>query len=340
MISIEARTAAARANDLKRPSPTPTVRTRTGAGFVPSPADSAEVDRRSLAMQAEMVPKTEIGRFFVHRLAELTVRVERCARQERAATELRVTHAVADFDEARLSEVDHLISYIANEPATFVRKLRSIPEGVDRMIAAFLDLRDELEYGDQTRWDWTYGMKLADLTSSRYMDVPATPVHALTQAIGGDFKELRSGDGEGLPDVDRRAWARDRLAELIDAEVEMLLGHRETLDIEAIERDRAGAADRAAFDPSKEATLARKYEAAAEREVHRTLRELRRVEAAVASEVPQEEVETSLGSSGIEAIEAAPSSRSTFPARPGSTFGRVERCNEGPQSVGPPHGFA
>jgi len=326
MISIEARTAAARANDLKRPSPTPTVRTRTGAGFVPSPADSAEVDRRSLAMQAEMVPKTEIGRFFVHRLAELTVRVERCARQERAATELRVTHAVADFDEARLSEVDHLISYIANEPATFVRKLRSIPEGVDRMIAAFLDLRDELEYGDQT--------------SSRYMDVPATPVHALTQAIGGDFKELRSGDGEGLPDVDRRAWARDRLAELIDAEVEMLLGHRETLDIEAIERDRAGAADRAAFDPSKEATLARKYEAAAEREVHRTLRELRRVEAAVASEVPQEEVETSLGSSGIEAIEAAPASRSTFPARPGSTFGRVERCNEGPQSVGPPHGFA
>ena len=72
-----------------------------------------------------------------------------------------------------------------------------------------------------------------------------------------------------------------QLIYLIEAEVEKLEAHRETLDFEAIEIDRAGAADRARFDPSREATLARRYEAAAEREVYRALREFRRAEAEV-----------------------------------------------------------
>jgi hypothetical protein len=51
----------------------------------------------------------------------------------------------------------------------------------------------------------------------------------------------------------------------------------EGLDADQVERLRASAAARAMFDPSKEATLARKYEAAAERGFYRALKELRQL---------------------------------------------------------------
>jgi len=306
------------------------------AGVLAAEGETAEVERRARAIEVEMAPRTVMGRYLVGRLAELTVRVERCSKQERAAAEHRSDHAEAAFDEARLAEVDELMSDIAKEPATHVRKLRAMPEGVDRLIAAFLELLDELESGAQTRWDWTYGIRLADLTSSRYMDVPVTPVRALTGAIGGDFKDLLPGEGAGLSDDDRRAWARDRLAERIEAEIADLLEHRETLDIEAIERDRASAADRALFDPSKEAILARRYEAAAERGVFKALAELRRVEAEAEADAAGEgDAAESSGSFGAEGSEPPPIPRpAPAPVRVGSP-GRSERGSEGPESVGP-----
>ena len=47
----------------------------------------------------------------------------------------RVAHAGEAFDEARIAEVDELVAWIGKEPATHARKLRSMPEGVDRVIA-------------------------------------------------------------------------------------------------------------------------------------------------------------------------------------------------------------
>ena len=54
----------------------------------------------------------------------------------------------------------------------------------------------------------------------------------------------------------------------------------EGLDEASVELLRDEAATRALFDPSAEATLARKYEAAAERGFFRALKELRQVEKA------------------------------------------------------------
>jgi hypothetical protein len=301
----EAKLAANRANALKSCGPkTPEGKERSrrnslrhgmaGQGIVTPADDSIEVGRRTGAMLVEMAPRTEMGQYLVGRLAELTVRVERCSRHERAAVEAQADHAEAAFDEARLAEVDSTISLLAREPATMTRGLRSMPEGIDRMIALLLDLREELNTG---RWDWTHGDKVANLTGRRWMEVPVTRIRALSEAINGKFEYLLPGDGDGLSNRDRIDWARNAMADVIDEELEALLAHRETLDTREIEADRAGAASRALFDPSKEAILARRYEAAAERGVYRALRELQRVEAEASDqvEVPAEE---SLGSFG------------------------------------------
>jgi hypothetical protein len=314
----EARLAANRSNALRSSGPrTPEGKAisrrnslkhgMAGEGIVTPLDDSAEVERRAGAMLGEMAPRSEMGRYLVKRLAELTVRVERCSRHERAATEALALQADAAFDEARIAAVDHAMSWIRAEPATHVRKLRSMPEGVDRMIAELLDLRKELDDYGAVRWDWTHGDKFVNLTGGRWMDVPVSRIRALSEAVQGKFEFLLPGDGDGLEALPRREWARDRLVERIDGEVESLLAHREMLDVRAIEEDRAGAPSRALFDPSKAAILARRYEAAAERAVYRALRELKEVEASAPS-APEPEVAASLGSSGEEGPEDIPRS--------------------------------
>jgi hypothetical protein len=100
-------------------------------------------------------------------------------------------------------------------------------------------------------------------------------------AVEGGLGRLRGAGrsrGGGLDDA-RKAWARARLVERIDEATAELEAHRETLDLESMELDRAEAGDVAWFDPSKEATLARRYESEAQRYFFKTLNELRRVEA-------------------------------------------------------------
>ncbi len=318
----------------------------TGAGVVLPDEDAAEIDRRFEEFQDELNPAGGVGRHLARRAAMLSVRLDRCVRHEAAATASKMRRAGADFERERLAEVDAAMSWIASEPATQVRKLRSMPEGVDRMIAAFLDLRHELDEVGAARWDWTYGMRLVDLTGSRYGDMPVSRLRALSDAVGGDFQHLLAGDGDDLGPIQRRTWARDRLVERIDAEVAALRTHRETLDPEAVEEERAGAEARALFDPSKEAILARKYEAAAERGFFRTLRELREVEAASRAEDPDATPglpEEGMGSSfpadeepePDEARQPAPPRNDLFQTRPHTPAGHPA---ERPRSLDGPGG--
>src|SRR5262249_9722969 len=139
------------------------------------------------------------------------------------------------------------------------------------------------DLADPRRWGWVHWQRAENLMGRRPHEAPSTRLSALCQAAMGDFGALGPADGAGLDPWDRRVWAAGQLKEWIEARVADLQGRLAAYDHAAVERDRAEAAQRALFDPSPAAVLARKYEAANQRAFFRTLKEYREVEGAAAA---------------------------------------------------------
>jgi len=250
----------------------------TGEGIVLPVEDVEEIDRLFDTLAAEMKPGNELARRLVNRVALLTVRLERSAEHEAKAIAHKMRKATAEFDDARWSEMEKCYSWIAAEPETNARRLRSSPEGLRRILMVLGDLRDNLDHPDGFRWDWHHCEQLHHLLGLRRVDVPVSRFRALSDAMEGNFRHLNKADGSDLDLNDRREWARVALLERIDAE---MARHQELLDrfdLEGLELDREEAAHRVLFDPSPAATLARKYEASTERGLFRTLKEFREVQ--------------------------------------------------------------
>lgn len=332
MATSEARIQANRTNSLKSSGPrTPEGRARsrqnglkhglTGAGIVLAEQDAAEVDRRNKALQSELAPKSEMGKILVLQMATLSVRMERSARQETAAIAERVRNAVGDFDQSRLDEAQQLMDTLGESPRTNLRKLRGTPEGVEALIGAWQDLRADLS-GET--WTPSHGERAKDLAGSK----GGPRIVGLSRAILGDFSGLV--EGSELDEADRKAWARLLMAEEIEARIGELEAHYETLDFETIELDREQAPTRALFDPSKEASLARRYESEARRGFFRAMRELKRAEAEaaerpapVATPEPEAACEA-LGSS----CETTPAPREPRPSSPRPAHPTSDRGSE------------
>ena len=248
----------------------------TGDGVALPTEDVAAVGRRLEVLQDEFDPATEMGAVLVQRVALLSVRLERSARQESAAIAAKVLRAEDDYDEARRGAADHLLHWIGASPATNHRRLLATPEGIDRLIVEWRELKAVIDYPGEVRWDYANYMK-ADFLTGRDCGY-VTAYQAYCFALKGDCKFLKPEEVAGMDDAARRRHAGRRIAGLIEAEIAGLLAHRATLDHATIAAERAGAAARALFDPSKEAILARKYEAATERAMYRAIKELRQVE--------------------------------------------------------------
>jgi hypothetical protein len=251
----------------------------TGSGVVLADDDAAELERRSEALLVEMQPRGELAANLVRRVALITVKLDRCSEHESKAIAYRMRRATAEFDDARLAEVEKAYSWLAHEPATHARRLRAMPEGVDKLIESLEGLKSDLAHEDGVRWGWQHCEQLHHLLGRRRLELPVSRARALTEAIAGNFQYLCKADGADLSAFDRQCWAATELVKLINGEVGALKALRESLDLEGLELDRSEAPQRTMFDPSREATLARKYEAAAERGLFRTLREYREVQA-------------------------------------------------------------
>ena len=251
----------------------------TGNGVVVPEGDQAEVERRVDALHAELQPQSDTGSLLIRKIAGLSVRSERAAEQENAQIAERVRDAVHAFDEERGRRVDDLFLALPHDPRAAVRNLRRMPEGVDRMLESWRMLRSHLACKGHHRWGGEHMARAAYLVGATHKDVEDMRLGDLSNAIWGRFEGLTPGDGVGLDDEALREWARFALLEYVDAQVAELEAHRTTLDFDRIAQNRLEAPARATFDDSKEAALARRYEADSDRGFYKALKEFRQVEA-------------------------------------------------------------
>ena len=268
----------------------------SGSGAVIPPGDVAAVEDLARKLQAEFNAKSAVGMLMVRQLALLSIRMDRAAEHETAAIAMQVRHAVEAFDDERFEAAERLLDSIGEEPRINLRKLLKTPEGVDRLIVAWCELYDDLNRESRPVWTAWHLERAVNLLGQRIDAAQGSIFNDLSKAVWGDFRAIEDLEKEDRKGDARKAEARKRLMEQIMSEVVALQSHRETLDLEMIELDRAEAGSRALFDPSKEATLARRYASEARRNFFKTLNELRRVEAEYAAR-PEPQVVPEMGSS-------------------------------------------
>jgi hypothetical protein len=318
----------------------------TGQGVALPTEDKAEIERRFAALQKDLKPSNDLSEELIRRVAFMTVRIRRSERHETAQTAMRVRHAIQLFDDERLAAVEALGQKLYQEPATTVRRLQMTPEGIDWLLNEWSILRSDLNHQERNRWTTMHRSQFDALLGLNPGGYRVARIMALSEAVFGSFHHLDKADGEGLEGPARVEWARGELTRLIDVEVARLNEVRARFDHEALAADRAEAVDRALFDPSKDAILARKYEAAAERALYRALKEFRQVEAEAAEgvdlsiTVEQEEVCDPVGSN-LQEPEGEPTEDDPEPSPAPemdlpTIFPALEWAEEGPETVETP----
>jgi len=179
------------------------------------------------------------------------------------------------------------LSYAAAEPATNHRRLLATPEGVDLLSATLRQLRSSAEIGPSFQWSDNHAYQLDFCTGRRLGSVPVSRGAMLTDAVPhGSFNGLDTTEIDDLAPKARHEWAAHELVRLIDAEIARLEAHRLTLNLDRIALSRAEAGERALVDTGPAAVLARKYEAATERALFRTLQEIRALRRDRADQAP------------------------------------------------------
>jgi len=251
----------------------------TGEGVVVREEDSGEIAERAEVLQAELAPGGGLmTQILIKRVAAMSVRTERCVRHESSMIADRVRTAPEDFDEARQARASQLFDDIALDPANHHRQLLTMPEGVDLLLEVMAELHFRLIQRASFPWTEAHAKTFDDCTGRRLGSLAVSKTATLTEAILGRFDRLDPSKLADIAPEARSDWAAERMIDMVEQETNRLHAHRLRLDIEAIELSRAEASERALFDPGHEATLARKYEANAERAMYKALKDLREVQ--------------------------------------------------------------
>ena len=264
----------------------------TGAGIALPDEDRAAVEARFAELQAELQPGDVLGMVYVEQAALMSIRARRAAEREAAVIAHAARHAAAEFDRARLDEVDRLLDTITADPGPSRRRLLASTEGIDRLVAALTSVKDQVEGGRARSWGADEWALIEAFCGRRVTAFPVAPTVALMVALAGDLGLC--GPRHPVHDVEPIVldlWLGRHLRQHLAAELALLAEARAALDPAVLVADRAEAAVRARFDAGPAATAARKDEAAARRELHRALRDLRAHEATLA---PRAEIEVEI----------------------------------------------
>ena len=252
----------------------------SGSGRVIPEGDLAEVDRRAAAYVKDLDVRTDVGRDLARLMAVMSVRMGRCADHEAVAIAHARRHAIDRHDDAREDEANRLVASLGEDPRINLRRLKRMPEGIRLLVEAWQGLRSDLTRQPRPRWTAWHRERAENLTGNRPDDNPYTQIGDLSQEIWGPA----SGplDEDDPTEEAAKAEGRVKMIGRIDAEIAALEAHDRTLDRAMLELDRREAPDRAIFDDSKAATLARRYEAEASRRFFKLMDQLKKAEAEAA----------------------------------------------------------
>ncbi len=253
--------------------------------------DAAQVARRASAFVRELGATGEAGLILAQRAAVLSIRMQKSAEREMVAVAADVAEAMSRFDQELADDLARSVeSFEGDDPRPAARELEQSPEGVAHLLAASAKLLDAIRRPDDPA-----KVKLA---ADRARLVLGLTVDDATSSLS---------DAEA---ADRIEAEMARLRVLTDSMTDYPQAVAEA-------RDEAGIL--AGFNPSPEATLARRYEAAAERGMYRAFR-------AIA------EHRKAQGHDGypLEAATAAP----TAPPHPNLNPDRTELSASNPASLG------
>ena len=252
----------------------------SGSGKVIPEEDVAEVDRRADSYVRDLRVLTDVGRDLARLMAVMSVRMGRCADHEAVAIAHARRHAIDRHDDGREDEANRLFEALGEEPRINLRRLKRMPEGIRLLVEAWQGLRSDLTRQPRARWTPWHRERAENLTGTRPADNPYTEIGDLSEAIWGPASGVLDEDDPA--EEAAKAEGRAKMIGRIDAEIAALEAHDRTLDRAMLELDRREAPDRAIFDDSKAATLARRYEAEASRRYFKLLDQLKKAEAEAA----------------------------------------------------------
>ena len=214
-----------------------------GQGDLIGPGDDlALIERRTKAFVSELGAPGEVGALFAHRAAVLSVRMENAVVRESKAIAESIQAGRDRFDDERAEQLEAWVveAEESGAPDIPLFKLETCPEGLRYLRGAWRVMRASVEREDEA----------ATHRAAHWL--------GLCRSDEGTPADLLAGiDAE----ITRLDWLVD--SPIIQDETQLI----------RTRRNDAGTI--ASFDPGPEATLARRYEAAAERGMYRAIREIR-----------------------------------------------------------------
>ena len=250
----------------------------TGAGIAVPDEDVAVIQERFEAFEADLKPTRLSSEYLVRHLAMLSVRMERCARHDTASLTKRMLLAEQAEADAHRDDLQALVDQMSADPEAAYRKLQRSPRGIAWMIGQWEDLKADLDVPNAGRWNPARVERAENLIGHRYDSPHLSRIGVLSSAYLGNFAGLKADDWPELSGGDRQLAAKAELARIFDGEIARLKEVLAGIDRAKLAEIESGAMARALFDASKEAILARKYEAAAERSFFRTLKQIEHLE--------------------------------------------------------------
>ena len=280
-----------------------------GSGDIIGPGeDLALIDQRTAAFIRELAAPGSVGELLARRAAVLSVRMEKAADREVQAVAASAQTGVDQFDRDRVDQLDAWLveAEKSERPDLILARLEADPEGLAALGESWRSLRAAVARDDAASTAraalWLGLVTSGGATSAQLLPEIDAEIARLDHRLGSPL----------IQEAARHVTNQRREAGLI-----------------------------ASFDPSPEATLARRYEAAAERGMYRAMRaiqELRRDGSSAALDLippsPPHPTPPSIAATPARAVSPEPP-----PIPPMGSF-RPDRASIGVGRVEPPFGPA